>query len=138
MLGIMEGTHDTSTDSPGSLRVPMCHAFMQLLGGTKFGLEPAGPCLPPSLPQHLPARHQRPLGTVGLHTNREKAVEKVSNDPHPHPFHPLPSCLVDSWPSQCGLGRLRKFSSRAPGSQEQELPQAISVPGSPFKGFLDR
>lgn len=114
------------------------HVIIQFLGGTRFGPEPVGLCLSPPPPQCLPARDQGPLGVVGPCINRERTVENAPNDSLSHPFHPLPSCLVDSWPSLCGLGRLRTVFARAPGSQEQELPRAIFVPGSPFRGFLGR
>lgn len=97
-----------------------------------------GPVSLSSTPIVSPCQGTKALGSNCIMYKQGKSSGKWSNDFHPHPFHPLPSCLVDSWPSQCGLGRLRKFSSRAPGSQEQELPQAISVPGSPSKGFLGR
>lgn len=33
----LEGTHNAGADSPGLSGVPMCHAIMQLLGGTRSG-----------------------------------------------------------------------------------------------------
>lgn len=118
-------------------RVPMCHAFMQLLGGTRFGPEP-GACVSLLHPHSIPLPGTKgPLERSG-HAQTGREQWKMHQMIPPSPFHLLPSCLVDSWPSQCGLGRLIKFPSKTTRSQEQELPQAISVPGYPFKGFLDR
>lgn len=72
-------TLDTGTPEPSG--VVTCHVFMQLLEGTRFGLEPAGLCLSPLLPQHPPARDQRLLGAAGLCTNRERTVENASKIP---------------------------------------------------------
>lgn len=113
------------------------HVIIQFLGGTRCRPEPVGLCLS-STPTVSPCQGARALGVVGPCINRERAVGNAPDDSHSHPFHPLPSRLVDSWPSRHGLGRLRTVFFRAPGSQEQELPRAIFVPGSPFRGFLGR
>lgn len=91
-LGIMGWRLTQVLQSPWG--VVTCHVFMQLLEGTRFGLEPAGLCLSPLLPQHLPARDQSLLGAAGLWTNRERTAENASEIPHPRHFIP---CLVVLW-----------------------------------------
>lgn len=129
-------TLDTSTPEPlGGRHMSCLHAALRR---NQIWARTSRPLSLSFAPTASPCQGPKSLGSSWTVDKQGKNSRKCIRDPPPSPFHSLPSCLVDTWLSQCGLGRLRKFPSRAPGSQERELPQAISVPGSPFKGFLDR